>query len=53
MKYIIVKWVRHEMRVIASDHPRYVVGGRFDFGLFTIATHEGYTIIALPSEESE
>lgn len=55
MKTIIVKWVKEEdygygkaMRVIESDHERFVPGSRFDFGFFSIATDEGYTIISLP-----
>jgi len=54
---IIVKWVRREqggydkeMRVIESDHERFVSGSRFDYGFFNIATDEGYTIISLPPE---
>jgi len=54
MKTIIVKWIPEEglygkaMIVIYSDHWRFVKGTRFDFGFFTIATNEGYTIISLP-----
>jgi len=54
---IIVKWVLEsgiygqEMRVIQSDHPRFIEGSRFDFGFFSIATAEGYTIISLPLEK--
>ena len=58
MKNIIVKWVPEEglgygkaMRVIESDHERFIVGSRFDFGFFSIATDEGYTIISLPMKE--
>lgn len=58
MKTIIVKWVPEEdfgydkaMRVIESNHERFVVGSRFDFGFFSIATDEGYTIISLPMDE--
>ena len=57
MKTIVVKWVKEEqwgygkaMRVIESTHPRFTVGSRFDFGFFSIATDEGYTIISLPIE---
>lgn len=59
MKVIIVRWVPevsvsgygygYEMRVIESDHERFVKGSRFDFGFMNIATKEGYTIISLPS----
>ncbi len=59
MKTIIAKWVEEEenfayrgcMYVIYSDHERFTVGTRFDFGFFNIATKEGYTIISLPMEE--
>ena len=58
MKNIIVKWVPEEkfgyekaMRVIASDHERFVIGSRFDYGFFSIATDEGYTIISLPMDQ--
>lgn len=57
MKTIIVKWVKEEqfgygkaMRVIVSDHKRFVVGSRFDYGFFGIATDEGYTIVSLPMD---
>ena len=55
MKTIVVRWIPEEtygygkaMRVIESDHPRFVKGSRFDFGFMSIATDEGYTIISLP-----
>lgn len=55
MNTIVVKWIpckggmyKKEMRVIESDHERFIVGSRFDFGFFSIATDEGYTIISLP-----
>lgn len=58
MKTIIVQWVQNgefmydkAMRVINSDHPRFKVGTRFDFGFFNIATDEGYTIISLPLKD--
>lgn len=54
-KTIVVQWVKEEewgygkaMRVIESDHARFTVGSRFDFGFFSIATDEGYKIISLP-----
>ena len=57
MKTIIVKWVKEKesgygttMRVIESDHERFVKGSRFDFGFFQIATGEGFTIISLPMD---
>ena len=61
-KTIVVEWVEQsghnpfwskEMRVVSSTHKRFVVGYRFDFGFFSIATDEGYTIISLPQNESE
>ncbi len=58
MKSITVKWVSEEifgykkaMKVIQSDHERFTVGSRFDFGFFSIATDEGYTIISLPMDQ--
>jgi len=58
MKVIIVRWVKEEdygygqaMRVTKSDHKKFSVGTRFDFGFFNIATEEGYTIISLPMKE--
>lgn len=56
MKTIVVKWVPDsgvygmEMRVIESDHDRFVKGCRFDYGFFSIATEEGYTIVSLPMD---
>ena len=57
MKKITVKWVKEEkfgygmaMRVIESTHERFVVGSRFDFGFFSIATEEGYEILSLPMD---
>ena len=58
VKTIIVKWVFEEkygygtaMKVIESNHKRFINGSRFDFGFFNIATEEGYTIISLPMDE--
>lgn len=58
MKYIVVKWVKEDqfgygkaMRVVASNHPRWTVGHRFDFGFFGIATDEGYVITSFPIDE--
>ena len=55
MKAIVVNWVTETeygygmaMRVIESNHPRFTIGSRFDFGFFSIATEEGYTILSLP-----
>ena len=58
-KFIVVRWVlvddayKKEMRVIYSNHPRFVVNSRFDFGFFQIATSEGYSIISLPIDEEQ
>jgi len=58
MKTIVVKWVEESkfgygkaMRVIESNHERFVPGSRFDFGFFRIATDEDYTIISLPMDD--
>lgn len=58
MKNIIVKWIPEDtygygkaMKVIESDHDRFVKGSRFDFGFFRVATDEGFTIISLPMDE--
>lgn len=55
MKTIIIQWIpssegayKMEMRVIKSNHERFIEGSRFDFGFFQIATMEGCTIISLP-----
>ena len=59
LKTIIVKWVPEEMfgygkamRVIESDHERFIKGSRFDFGFFNIATDEDYTIVSLPMDKT-
>ena len=57
MKTIVVQWIPDngeygsEMLVIASEHPRFIVGSRFDFGFMSIATDEGYTIISIPMKK--
>lgn len=55
MKTIIVRWVEETtygygkaMRVIESSHKRFIIGSRFDYGFFSIATDQGYAIISLP-----
>lgn len=60
MKTIVVKWIPEEsfgygraMKVIESDHKRFIKDSRFDFGFFSIATDEGYTIISLPLQKTE
>ena len=60
MKTIVVQWVPEAafgygkaMRVIASDHPRFTVGYRFDFGFMNIVTDEGYTVVSLPMSPSD
>ncbi len=59
LKQIKVRWVKEEqfgygkaMRVVESNHERFTVGSRFDFGFFNIATDEGYVIISLPMLEN-
>lgn len=57
-KTIIVEWVpedsfyRDAMRIIYSTHPVYRLGDRFDFGFYSIATEQGYTVISVPSKEN-
>lgn len=58
-KIIAVQWVKEmgygygkAMRVIESNHPRFIVGSRFDYGFFDIATNEGYIIVSYPLEEN-
>jgi len=57
MKYICVQWVKEKspykkcMRVMVSNHPRFSMGTRFDFGFLDIASCEGYSITVLPSKE--
>jgi hypothetical protein len=41
------------MRVIVSDHPRFIVGHRFDFGFMNVVTDEGYTVVSIPMPPSE
>jgi len=56
MKSITVQWVEtpkdafypQEMRVTESNHPRFTVGSRFDFGFLQIASNQGYIIIVNP-----
>ena len=55
MKTIVVQWVPEEasgygkaMRVVLSNHPRFTVGSRFDFGFMSVATDEGYTVVSIP-----
>ena len=59
MKYVVVQWktqangqYRDEMRVVCSNHPRFVDGSRFDYGFMSISGREGYTVTVVPSEES-
>lgn len=61
-KLIIVKWDTEAagfcsygitMRVIMSSHNRFVAGSRFDFGFFSIATDEGFTIISIPMNKGQ
>ena len=58
MNEIIVQWIPEDinwgygkaMRVLKSNHPRFVVGSRFDYGFMGIASEEGFTITVLPME---
>ena len=58
MKYIVVQWLpekspyKKAMRVMCSNHPRFSIDTRFDFGFLDIASCEGYTIVVLPSKET-
>jgi hypothetical protein len=36
------------MSVIESNHPRFTVGSRFDYGFMSIANGQGYTVTVLP-----
>jgi len=53
-KFIKVRWVPEDsqykrcMRVVESTHERFIVGSRFDYGFFSIASEQGYTITSLP-----
>lgn len=56
MNKITVKWVKlpeggiydKEMRVVYSNHPRFITDSRFDFGFMKIAGDEGYIVEVLP-----
>lgn len=56
-KLIIVQWVEaefpygKEMRVFKSNHKKYKVGSRFDYGFFDVATNEGYSIVSIPMQK--
>jgi len=59
-RFIEVKWVPETqfgydkaMRIIKSDHKRFIVGSRFDFGFLDIAVEEGYSVLINPVEYSE
>ena len=54
-KLIVVQWVKEDafgygkaMRVVESNHPRFIIGSRFDYGFFNVASDEGYVILSLP-----
>lgn len=60
MKKIVVQWIPEStyeygmaMKVIKSNHPRFTVNTRFDYGFFGIATKEGYTITSLPMDKNK
>ena len=56
MKKITVMWIIttndgmyvKEMRVLHSDHERFTIGTRFDYGFIQIASEEGFIIEILP-----
>lgn len=57
MKKIIVKWNEvpndplgygREMIVVYSNHKRFIVGSRFDYGFANVASKEGFIIEILP-----
>ncbi len=55
MKKIVCEWIEEKewgynraMRVIKSDHPRFVVGSRFDWGFASVAGCQGYALEILP-----
>ncbi len=56
-KYIQVKWHPENsnygkaMIVCLSNHPRFKVGTRFDFGFMQIANEQGYEVDVLPLNE--
>jgi hypothetical protein len=57
-KVIVAQWIPEDtygygraMRVIQSNHPRFSVGCRFDYGFTGIAGDEGYTVIIKPMED--
>ena len=58
MKFIVTQWLPEKsvytraMKVVRSNHPRFIDGSRFDFGFLEIASCEGYAITILPSEET-
>ncbi len=58
MNTIIVEWIKEDdyvygmgMRVISSDHPRFIEGSRFYYGFMNVATKQGYTVISLPTKD--
>jgi len=58
-KFIKVQWIidpnnqyGQEMRVRESDHPRFTVGYRFDWGFAGIVGDEGYILEILPAKEN-
>lgn len=41
-------WVNRIPMVIESDHPRFVVGTRLDWGFVQVALDNGYTVVIEP-----
>lgn len=59
MDTIKCAWIRETafgygkaLRVIESNHPRFVVGSRFDYGFLDIASTQGYRIEIEPVDAS-
>jgi hypothetical protein len=40
-----------EYKVISSDHPRFSVSSRYDFGFLSISVQEGAVVIFLPIKD--
>lgn len=58
-KYIVAQLERENSEygsipeVVISNHPRFVMGTRFDYGFLHIALDEGYTVFFIPREIPE
>ena len=54
-KRIVCEWIEEKefgygkaMCVVESNHPRFAVGSRFDWGFASVAGCQGYTLEILP-----